>query len=244
MTGSGYQPGAAIGISYDSSGSPEQALAVVTTDTTGAFRAVVTSHPTSHNSSVRDSTRSVSIRTAMCSCHQPTSSWRTPTVNPQPHTPRYANPEISTVLKTSNRCNKTRANFLCPHKSLTASLGRGSPSRKGLVSSRAFRNRQSSGRSCSDRSNDEIKVSSALRSTFCLMSSLTIRTDPEVEGALDALTSSGLSRSEAARAAILEASRENRRAQLRAEVEALRNDPEDVAASRALAAEMDAIRAW
>lgn len=76
------------------------------------------------------------------------------------------------------------------------------------------------------------------------MSTLTIRTDPEVERALAALTSEGKSRSEAARAAILEAERAHRRARLRAEAEALRNDPDDVAASRALAAEMDAIRAW
>jgi hypothetical protein len=73
---------------------------------------------------------------------------------------------------------------------------------------------------------------------------LTIRTDPEVEKALAALTSGGQSRSQAARAAILEAERAQRRARLRAEADALRNDPEDVAASRELAAEMDAIRAW
>lgn len=76
------------------------------------------------------------------------------------------------------------------------------------------------------------------------MSSLTIRTDPEVERALKALTRDGLSRSEAARTAILQAERANRRARIRAEAESLRNDPEDVAASRELAAEMDAIRAW
>ena len=76
------------------------------------------------------------------------------------------------------------------------------------------------------------------------MSSLTIRTDPEVERALGALTRDGLSRSEAARAAILEAERANRRARIRAEAESRRNDPEDVAASLHLAAEMDAIRAW
>ena len=34
------------------------------------------------------------------------------------------------------------------------------------------------------------------------------------------------------------------RARLRAEAESLRNDPEDGGASRDLAAEMDAIRAW
>jgi hypothetical protein len=73
---------------------------------------------------------------------------------------------------------------------------------------------------------------------------LTIRTDAEVERALGALTREGVSRSEAARAAILEAERAHRRARLRAEAESLRNDPEDVAASRELAAEMDALRAW
>lgn len=83
---------------------------------------------------------------------------------------------------------------------------------------------------------------------FCItirgMSTLTIRTDPEVERALELLTREGQSRSEAARSAILEAERTHRRARLRAEAEALRNDPDDVAASRELAAEMDAIRAW
>ena len=76
------------------------------------------------------------------------------------------------------------------------------------------------------------------------MATLTIRTDPEVERALAALTSDGTSRSEAARSAILDAERAQRRARLRVEAEELRNDPDDVAASRALAAEMDAIRAW
>ena len=85
--------------------------------------------------------------------------------------------------------------------------------------------------------------SSASSVTIRPMSSLTIRTDPEVERALEALTRDGLSRSEAARTAILEADRAHRRARLRAEAESLRNDPEDVAASRELAAEMDAIRA-
>lgn len=76
------------------------------------------------------------------------------------------------------------------------------------------------------------------------MSSLTIRTDRAVEAALDALTSDGRSRSKAARQAILDAARAQRRAELRAEAEALRNDPDDAEASRALAAEMDEIRAW
>ncbi|MGH3599159.1 MAG: hypothetical protein ACRDQH_02585 [Pseudonocardiaceae bacterium] len=46
------------------------------------------------------------------------------------------------------------------------------------------------------------------------------------------------------RAAILAAERSHRRARLRSEAEELLNDPDDVAASRELAAEMDVIRAW
>lgn len=65
-----------------------------------------------------------------------------------------------------------------------------------------------------------------------------------MERALEALTSEGQSRSEAARSAILAAERTQRRARLRAEAESLRNDPADVAAARNLTAEMDAIRAW
>ncbi|MGI9003266.1 MAG: hypothetical protein ACR2GH_16685 [Pseudonocardia sp.] len=76
------------------------------------------------------------------------------------------------------------------------------------------------------------------------MSTLTIRTDAEVERALESLTRDGRSRSDVVRAAILAAEREQRRSRLRAEAEALRDDPEDVAASRRLAAEMDAVRAW
>lgn len=77
-----------------------------------------------------------------------------------------------------------------------------------------------------------------------MMRTLTIRTDAEVEKALESLTRDGQSRSQAARAAILEAERTHRRARLRAEAEQLRNDPDDIAASRQLAAEMDSIRAW
>lgn len=76
------------------------------------------------------------------------------------------------------------------------------------------------------------------------MATITIRTDPAVDEALAALTGENQSRSEVIREAILLAFREQRHAQLRAEAEALRDDPADVAASRELAAEMDAIRAW
>lgn len=77
------------------------------------------------------------------------------------------------------------------------------------------------------------------------MRSLTIRTDAEVERALDALTKAGgKSRSEVVRAAILEAERARRRAALRAEAESLREDADDVAKSRELAAEMGELGAW
>lgn len=83
----------------------------------------------------------------------------------------------------------------------------------------------------------------AICNTIRRMTTLTIRTDPDVERALTTLTSDGSSRSDVARKAILDAERNQRRARLRAEAEALRNDPADVAASKELAAQMDAIRA-
>lgn len=76
------------------------------------------------------------------------------------------------------------------------------------------------------------------------MSTLTIRTDADVERALDYLSQEGYSRSQAARLAIVEAERAHRRARMRAEAEQLRNDPEDVAASQELTAELDTVRAW
>lgn len=76
------------------------------------------------------------------------------------------------------------------------------------------------------------------------MATITIRTDQAVDEALQALTSKSGSRSDAIREAILLAYREQRHARLREEAEALRNDPEDVAASRRLNAELESIRAW
>lgn len=76
------------------------------------------------------------------------------------------------------------------------------------------------------------------------MSILTIRTDADVDRALATLTADGRSRSEAVRGAILEAERALRRAHLRAEAEALRADPDDVAAAKSLAAEMERLGAW
>ena len=76
------------------------------------------------------------------------------------------------------------------------------------------------------------------------MPTLTIRTDSDVEAALQVLTSTGRSRSDAVRTAILAAERAQRRDRLRSEALALANDPDDVAASLALAGEMDSVRAW
>jgi hypothetical protein len=76
------------------------------------------------------------------------------------------------------------------------------------------------------------------------MATITIRTDRVVDEALEALAAGDKSRSDAVRDAILLAYRELRHARLRAEAEALRNDPDDVAASKRLAAEMDSISAW
>ena len=111
-------------------------------------------------------------------------------------------------------------------------------------STRSLGGRLPMGWKCESNDSGAVSVASAKCNTLCHMSTLTIRTDIDVERALEALTSEGMSRSEAARTAILEAERAHRRARLRAEAAALRNDPEDVAASRELAAEMDAIRAW
>lgn len=77
------------------------------------------------------------------------------------------------------------------------------------------------------------------------MAMLTVRIDAEVEQALDELVAARrTTRSEATKAAILDAARELRRAQLRAEAQRLRDDPVEVAAAKALAAEMGEISAW
>lgn len=77
-----------------------------------------------------------------------------------------------------------------------------------------------------------------------LMGTLTIRTDADVDRALEQLTADGRSKSEAVRHAILLAERTRRRALMRAEAEALRDDPADAAAARALARDMERLSAW
>ena len=76
------------------------------------------------------------------------------------------------------------------------------------------------------------------------MAMLTVRTDDEVERALSTLTADGASRSQAVRAALLEAARARVRADLEREARALNEDPDDLAEARAVQADMESLRAW
>ncbi len=76
------------------------------------------------------------------------------------------------------------------------------------------------------------------------MTTITVRADSEVERALAELTSDGKSQSAAIREAIIAAYRVHRAARLRAEAEALANDPDDRAEIRAVQADMESLRAW
>ena len=78
------------------------------------------------------------------------------------------------------------------------------------------------------------------------MATLTIRADSAVERALEYLLAerAGETKSDVVRAAILELERATRRARLREESAALRDDPEDRAAAKLLAAEMAQYSAW
>lgn len=76
------------------------------------------------------------------------------------------------------------------------------------------------------------------------MRTITVRTDAEVEAALVALTADGSTRSQAVRAAVLDAARARIRRQVEEESRALASDPEDLAEARAVQADMEALRAW
>ena len=76
------------------------------------------------------------------------------------------------------------------------------------------------------------------------MTTLTVRTDSEVDRALAALTADGTSTSDAVRSAILAAYRERYYAKLRAAAEEAAHDPDDLAEVRANREEMDTLRAW
>ncbi|MGL5929498.1 MAG: hypothetical protein ACRCY8_11230 [Dermatophilaceae bacterium] len=75
------------------------------------------------------------------------------------------------------------------------------------------------------------------------MATITFRTDPAVDEALDELVEGG-DRSRAIREAILVAYRVRRAARLRAEAEDLAADEADVAEARAVLADMESLRAW
>jgi hypothetical protein len=76
------------------------------------------------------------------------------------------------------------------------------------------------------------------------MSTITVRTDAEIEAALAALTADGSTRSQAVRAAVLDAARARVRRQVEEESRAIAADPEDLAEARAVQADMEALRAW
>lgn len=78
------------------------------------------------------------------------------------------------------------------------------------------------------------------------MTVVTVRVDSAVERALEYLLAQreGETRSDVVREAILELERATRRTRLREESAALRDDPEDRAAARLLAAEMAQYSAW
>ena len=73
---------------------------------------------------------------------------------------------------------------------------------------------------------------------------MNFRTDERSEAALAELMSDGSSASEAIRQALVDAVRLRRRERMRAESEALLNDPADRAESKRVSAAMDALRAW
>jgi hypothetical protein len=71
------------------------------------------------------------------------------------------------------------------------------------------------------------------------MHSITVQLDAEAEAALATLTADGTTAPAAIRAAILDAYKCKRSAQLRAETAALAADPEDRAEARAVLAELN-----
>lgn len=76
------------------------------------------------------------------------------------------------------------------------------------------------------------------------MTSITFRTDREVDRALAELMTEGSDRSQTIREAILIAHRLKEASSLRAEADDLVGDSQDVAESRAVLAEMESLRAW
>jgi len=76
------------------------------------------------------------------------------------------------------------------------------------------------------------------------MTTITFRTDDDVDRALTDLTSGDRDRSQVIREAILAAWQLRRAERLRAEAEAVAADPDDVAEAKAVLADMEDLRAW
>ena len=76
------------------------------------------------------------------------------------------------------------------------------------------------------------------------MSTITFRTDAEVDRALADLSAGERERSQVIREAIIAAWHRQRDEQLRAEAEAIAADPDDRAEARAVLADLESLRAW
>lgn len=76
------------------------------------------------------------------------------------------------------------------------------------------------------------------------MGSITFRSDAASDAALRELTADGSDRSEVIRRALTDAAARRRAERLRAQAQALANDPDDLAEMRRVQAEMGALRAW
>lgn len=77
-----------------------------------------------------------------------------------------------------------------------------------------------------------------------MATTISFRTDPAIDAALELLVEEVGSRSDAIRAAILDAGRQLRRARMRAESEALAGDPDELAEIAAVRADLEPHRAW
>jgi hypothetical protein len=73
---------------------------------------------------------------------------------------------------------------------------------------------------------------------------ITFRPDDDARRALDQLTADGTPVSAAVRDALVEAAARHAKARLRAEVEALAEDPEDRADAAQVLRDMERLRAW
>jgi predicted transcriptional regulator len=76
------------------------------------------------------------------------------------------------------------------------------------------------------------------------MTTITFRADDDVDQALAELTSGDRDRSQVIREAILAAWRTRQAERLRAEAESVANDPQDLAETRSVLADMESLRAW